>query len=91
MLLIKRYILQLFTNRLLSRQGLLFNYRSLSEAIQARDIQMSPNFMCTLIPSSAGIFFAFFLRQTLYISISSVKTSTISKIASWFLVSHLTI
>ena len=57
--LIKNYILQLFTNRLSVLSRLLFNYRILSETIQARIIRMSLDFMCTLIPSSAGIFFAF--------------------------------
>ena len=47
-LLIKNYILQLFTNRLFFQSDLLFNYRILSETIQARIIQMSLDFMCTL-------------------------------------------
>ena len=55
-LLIKNYILQLFTNRLFLQYGLLFNYRILSETIQARIIQLSLDFMCTLIPSYAGFF-----------------------------------
>ena len=57
-MLIKSYILQLFTNRLFLHTGLLFNYRILSETIQARIIQISLDFMCTLVPSYAGIFFA---------------------------------
>lgn len=59
--LIKHYILQLFTNRLLRPVGLLFNYRILSKTIQARIAQISLDFMCTfLFPAMLGFFLPFY-------------------------------